>query len=65
MSKVNTREKNYSKLANNEDREDLWTEFYNNLYEVTYDKSGRERKKYSDFQDALSDFNDEFENITD
>lgn len=60
MSNVNAREMNNPGLAYDTEWTDTWTSFYEKLYEVTYDKSGRDLRKYSEYTQDLRDFNSDF-----
>lgn len=60
MANVNAYEMNNAGLAYDTAWTETWTDLYERLYEVTYDRSGRELRRYADYVDAINDFNDDF-----
>ncbi len=57
MKTINGYENNSTRLWNDSTRENEWTEFYQQLYDVVYDRSGKDLTSYSRYQDAIRDFN--------
>jgi hypothetical protein len=38
-------------------------DLYDQLYEIVYDKSGKDLSKYSEYVDAIEEFNDDFNRL--
>lgn len=57
MNTINSYENTSARLYNDSTRETTWTDFYQKLYDVVYDRSGKDLTSYSRYQDAIRDFN--------
>lgn len=63
MSSVNAREMNNPGLAYDTEWNSTRRDFYNKLYEIVTNKSGKDLAKYSEYQDAIAEFNDDFNRL--
>lgn len=60
MASVNAWEMLNPGLAYDTERKDTWMELYEKLYEIVYDKSGKDLAKYSEYVDAIQEFNSDY-----
>lgn len=60
MSNVNAREMNNAGLAYDTEWTRTWTDLYEQLYNIVYDKSGRDVSDYDEYLNLIDDFNDDF-----